>query len=198
MVVRRRSPLAVLALSLLVMGVVACGAPLRTAACGLNTYGNAIQEQLNALLALDPALVAQAGTPENAAANDALDALDQAATDGQAALDDASEDEVGDRIRTLFQGALDLTTAATTALRSAIESGDPQTVTAAMGDVQTAATAIQQFLDATGDIDCPTPEPSASEAVATPTLEPTAEPTLEPTAEPTVEPTAEPTQEPTA
>ena len=86
--------------------------------------------------------MAQAGTPENAAANDALDALDQAAADGKEALDAASEDEVGDRIRTLFQSALDLTTAASTALRSAIDSGDAATVTAAMADVQTASDAI--------------------------------------------------------
>ena len=90
---RRRSSMTFVALWLLVMGVVACGSPLRTAACGLNTYGTAIQEQLTALLALDPALVAQAGTPENAAAGDALDAMDQAAADGQEALDAASEDD---------------------------------------------------------------------------------------------------------
>ena len=198
MLMRRRSSMTFVALWLLVMGVVACGSPLRTAACGLNTYGTAIQEQLTALLALDPALVAQYGTPENAAAHEALDALDQAAADGKEALDAASEDEVGDRIRSLFQRALDATTAASTALRSAIDSGDAATVTAAMADVQTASDAIGTFLAATGEIDCPTPEPSTSEAVATPTAEPTAEPTEEPTAEPTEEPTAEPTEEPTA
>ena len=166
MLMRRRSSMTFVALWLLVMGVVACGSPLRTAACGLNTYGTAIQEQLTALLALDPALVAQDGTPENAAAHEALDALDQAAADGKEALDAASEDEVSDRIRSLFQRALDLTTAASTALRSAIESGDAATVTAAMADVQTASDAIGTFLAATGEIDCPTPEPSTSEAVA--------------------------------
>src|SRR4029453_5401987 len=125
----------------------------------------------------------QAGTPENAAANEALDALDQAATDGQAALDAATEDEVGDVIPNLFQAALDLTPAASNALRTAIDSGDAQAVTDAMADVQTASDAIQQFLNATADIECPTPEPSVSEAVATPTLAPT--PTIEPTPEPT-------------
>ena len=79
---------------------------------------------------------------ENAAATEALDALDQAAVDGQEALDGASADEVGDVIRNLFQSALDLTTTATTALRSAIDSGDAQTVTDAMDDVQTASDAI--------------------------------------------------------
>src|SRR4029079_11525859 len=167
----RRPSATFVALWILVLGVVACGSPLRTAVCGLNTYGTAIQAQLQALLALDPAQVAQAGTPDNAAANDAIDALDQAAADGQKALDAASEDEVGDRIRGLFQAALDLTTAATQALQAAIDSGDPATVTAAMGDVQGASDAIQQFLDAAGDIDCPSPEPSATESVATPTLE---------------------------
>ena len=144
MLIRRRTAPTFVALWLLVMGVVACGSPLRTAACGLNTYGTVIQEQLQALLALDPALVAQAGTPENTAANQALDALDQAAADGQEALDAASQDEVGDVIRNLFQSALDLTTAATNALRTAIDSGDPQTVTDAMADVETASNAIQQ------------------------------------------------------
>ena len=160
MIPSRRLATSIITLWLLVMGVVACGSPLRTAACGLNTYGTAIQQQLNALVALDPAQVAQGGTPDNVAALAALDALDQAAADGQAALDAASEDEVGDRIRTLFQSALDLTTAASTALRSAIDSGDAQTVADALADVQTASDAISTFLAATGDIECPTPEPS--------------------------------------
>ena len=60
MFMRRRFSMTLVTLTLLV-GIVACGSPLRTAACGLNTYGTAIQEQLQALLALDPALVAQAG-----------------------------------------------------------------------------------------------------------------------------------------
>ena len=48
MLIRRRNSLTLVTLWLLVMGVVACGSPLRTAACGLNTYGNVIQEQLQA------------------------------------------------------------------------------------------------------------------------------------------------------
>ena len=139
MLMRRRSSMTFVALWLLVLGVVACGSPLRTAACGLNTYGTTIQEQLTSLLALDPALVAQDGTPENAAAHDALDALDQAAVDGQEALDAASADEVSDRIRTLFQSALDLTTAASDALRTAIDSGDPATVTSSVDAASSAS-----------------------------------------------------------
>ena len=71
---RSHALVAILATGLLL--VAACSGPVETAVCGLTAYTAEIQEQLDTLTALDPELVAQAGTPENQAALAALDALD--------------------------------------------------------------------------------------------------------------------------
>ncbi len=180
--------LAIILLTLL-LTLAACGT-VSTSLCGLSTYASDITVDLEALLALDPEQVAEAGTPDNSAALEALDRLDQTAADGQEALDAASDDEVGAVPRRLFQAALDATGLATDALRSSIESGDPEAVSEAMGQVQVASDAIDAFVAAVDDtrIDCPSASPSASSAPSEPASEPaSAEPSVAPT------PTAEPT-----
>jgi outer membrane biosynthesis protein TonB len=177
---------------------VACGG-LETAVCGLAELGTAIQDDLDELLALDPEQVAQPGTPDNLAALAALDALDATIEEAQSALDSASDDEVGPIVREAFQAALDLSAAASEALRGAIESGDPKQVAAALGTAQLASDAIGVFLslvDGLG-VECPgTASPSAAASDAPdPTVQPT--PTLEPTPVPTVEPTPVSTAAPT-
>ncbi len=196
-----RVPSRALAIVLLMVLVTlaACGT-VSTSLCGLSTYAADIATDLEALLALDPEQVAEAGTPDNAAALEALDRLDQTATDAQAALDAASEDEVGAVPRRLFQAALDATGLATDALRSSIESGDPEAVSVAMGQVQIASDAIDAFVAAVGDtrIECPGASPSASaDASAETSVAPSEVASAEPSAAPT--PTAEPTptEEPT-
>ena len=144
---RRR--LALVAVPLLVIALAACGG-VQTAACSLFGYAVEIQADLNELLALDPALVAQSGTPENAAALDAIDGLDATRAEGQDALDSAADD-VGPVIERAFQAALDATEIGAANLRTAVESGDPAAVTEAMGDVQLAANAIDTFMTALGD-----------------------------------------------
>jgi hypothetical protein len=202
---------AIILLLLLAAGVVACSSPIRTALCGLASYAADIDADLEALLALDPEQVAQAGTPDNAAALEILDRLDATAAEGQAALDAASEDDVGEAVRRLFQAALDATGLATDALRTSIDSGDPEAVTQAMGQVRIASDAIGAFVAAVDELGvrCPSASPSAapSEATSAPasaeptetaaaTPEPTSEPTSTPTAQPTA--TSSPTPEPTA
>ena len=144
---RRR--LALFVVPLLVIALAACGG-VQTAACSLFGYAVEIQADLNELLALDPALVAQSGTPENAAALDAIDGLDATRAEGQDALDSAADD-VGPVIERAFQAALDATEIGAANLRTAVESGDPAAVTEAMGDVQLAANAIDTFMTALGD-----------------------------------------------
>jgi hypothetical protein len=144
-----RRHLALVVVPLLVIGLAACGG-VQTAACSLFGYAVEIQADLNELLALDPALVAQAGTPENAAALDAIDGLDATRAEGQNALD-AAADDVGPVIERAFQAALDATEIGAANLRTAVESGDPAAVTEAMGDVQLAANAIDTFMTALGD-----------------------------------------------
>ena len=159
---RRR--LAFVVLPLLVIALAACGG-VETAACSLFGYGVEIQADLNELLAIDPALMAQSGTPENAAALDAIDGLEATRAEGQDALDSAAED-VGPVIERAFQAALDATEIGAANLRTAVESGDPAAVTDAMGDVQVAANAIDTFMTALGDsrFECDeAASPSASE-----------------------------------
>jgi outer membrane biosynthesis protein TonB len=144
-----RRGLAFLVVPLLAIVLAACGG-VQTAACSLFDYGLEIQAELNDLLALDAALVAQAGTPENSAALEAIDSLDATRTEAQGALDSAADD-VGPVIQRAFQAALDATEIGATNLRTAVESGDPATVTDAMGDVQTAVNAIDTFMTALGD-----------------------------------------------
>ena len=95
---------------LVVLGLVlaACGS-VSTAVCGLSGYATQIDEDLEELAALDPALVAQAGTPENATALASLDAVEATAADAQDTLDAATDSEVGPIMRNLFQTALDAT-----------------------------------------------------------------------------------------
>ena len=144
-----RRHLALVAVPLLVIALAACGG-VQTAACSLFGYAVEIQADLNELLAIDPALMAQSGTPENAAALDAIDGLDATRAEGQDALDSAADD-VGPVIERAFQAALDATEIGAANLRTAVESGDPAAVTEAMGDVQLAANAIDTFMTALGD-----------------------------------------------
>ena len=209
---RRRLALVIASLALVIL--TACGR-VENAACSLFDYGVEIQADLNELLALDPALVAQSGTPENAAALDAIDSLEATGAEGQDALDTAADD-VGPVIEAAFQAALDATAAGAANLRAAVESGDPAAVTSAMGDVQVAANAIDAFMTALGDsrLECgdaaapSTTEGSSASALAsasasasattppsdTPTPSPSAteSPTLEPTPSPTPSPTPTP------
>ena len=90
----------------------------RSAVCGLTAYGSELQADLAELAALDPAAVAEPGSEAQAAALAAVDALDQTVANAQEALDNATGDQVGSVVRTLFQAALDATTLATDALRS--------------------------------------------------------------------------------
>lgn len=190
-------------LLLVVVGVVACSSPIRTALCGLSSYGADINADLETLLALDPEQVAQAGTPDNTAALETLDRLDATAAEGQEALDAASEDEVAEAVRRLFQAALDATGLATDALRTSIDSGDPAAVTQAMGQVRIASDAIGAFVAAVEELGvrCPSASPSAEPsepASVAPSAEPTEAATPTQTATPTPEPTPEPTASPTA
>jgi outer membrane biosynthesis protein TonB len=209
--IRRR--VALVTLPLLVVGITACGT-ISTTVCGLSSYALELQADLEALGALDPELVAQEGTPENAAALAAIDDLDATRTAAQEALDAASEDDVGRVVRSAFQAALDATELATEALREAIASGDSATVGEALDQVQRATDAINAFLGVVDGLEADCPEPSAadsgtaspSEAITptpevtpteapTPTVEPTPEPT--PTPEATLTATPEPTSSPT-
>ena len=216
---RRR--LALVAVPLLAIVLAACGG-VQTAACSLFGYAVEIQADLNELLALDPALVAQSGTPENAAALDAIDGLDATRAEGQEALD-AAADDVGPVIERAFQAALDATEIGAANLRTSVESGDPAAVTEAMGDVQLAANAIDTFMTALGDsrLECDeAASPSASEGSSasapasasasasasappsdtpapTPTETPSPTPTPTATPSPTPTPTPSPTPSPT-
>ena len=203
--IRRRSTLAIFTVLLVVLA--ACGT-VATAVCGLTTLADSAQQDLDALLALDPALVAESGSVENAAALETLDSLEATLTTAQEELDAATDDQVGPVVRSAFQAVLDASTAAVSQLRSAMESGDAATVSEAMGQVQVASDAIDTFYDVVGglDVECPSASAStgaseaasaASSATADPTEEPTEEPTPEPTEEPTEEPTPSPTAEPT-
>ena len=222
-----RARLAILVLPLALALLTACGRA-ENAVCALFDYAVQIQADLDELLALDPALVAQAGTPENASALEAVDGLESTAADGQAALDDAAED-VGPVIEAAFQTALDATTIGASNLRAAIDSGDPATVEEALGDVEVAAQAIDAFMAALGDsrLECgdagssispseePVPTASATESVAptpspteagtpsptatpTPSPSPTASPSPTPSPTPTATPTPSPSPTPTA
>ena len=217
----RRRHLALVILPLALVVLTACGR-VENAACSLFDYGVEIQADLNELLALDPALMAQSGTPENAAALEAIESLEATGAEGQAALDTAAED-VGPVIEAAFQAALDATAAGAANLRAAVESGDPATVTAAIGDVQVAADAIDAFMTALGDSRLSaamqhrhrrpkgrahrrSASPSASASATTPasdtpTPSPSASaaptPTLTPSPTPEPTPTATPTPTPT-
>jgi hypothetical protein len=197
---RPRLILAILAVTLLLAA--ACGG-VSTAVCGLSAYATEIEDDLVSLSGLDPALVAQAGTPENAAALAALDSLDATLAAAQSALDTATDDEVGPVIRVAFQAALDATETVADNLRSAIEAGDAAAVASALDQVTLATTAIDAFQTAVegSGIECPGASASPSEA-ASPSVAPsvapseTPAPTPAPTASPTPAETPEPTETP--
>jgi hypothetical protein len=199
---RPRAGLAAIA-AVLVLGV-ACGAVEGTV-CGLAGYSTEIQDELDTLVSLDPELVAQAGTPENAAALAALDALEATEAAAQAALDAASDEEVGQIVRAAFQAVLDTTATTVADTRDAIASGNATQVEKELDDVQVASDAIGAFLgvvDGLG-IECPGASVSPSEAPsvsAPPSVAPTPEvtPTVVPTATPTPAPTPTATPPPTA
>jgi hypothetical protein len=92
---RRLPPRAGLAAvaAVLILGV-ACGG-VEGPGCLLVDYSADMQQDLDAIAALDPALIAQAGTPENAAALAALDSLDATQATAQGALDATTDEEVG-------------------------------------------------------------------------------------------------------
>ncbi len=162
MLPRLRPRLTIGLLPLLILGVVACGT-VRTAVCDLSDYAIELQGHLQTLATLDPALVVEPNSPENAAALAAIDELEATGAAAQEALDATSEDEVGTVIRSAFQLALDATDAAATNLRAAVESGDVAAVTEALGDVQRATEAIDAFLEvADENIDCPSPSASGA------------------------------------
>jgi hypothetical protein len=198
---RPRLILAILAVTLLLAA--ACGG-VSTAVCGLSAYATEIEDDLASLSGLDPTLVAQAGTPENAAALAALDSLDATLAAAQSALDAATDDEVGPVIRLAFQAALDATETVAGNLRSAIEAGDAAAVASALDQVTLATTAIDAFQTAVegSGIECPGASASPSEA-ASPSVAPsvapseTAAPTPSPTPAPTASPTPAETPEPT-
>jgi hypothetical protein len=195
---RRQSRAAVASLAMLVLLATACGG-LGTGVCGLLDYSTSIQDDLDALTALDPALVAQAGTPENTAALAALDTLESTVETAQAELDAASDDEVGPIVRGSFQAVLDATTQVIANVRSAIESGDADAVASAFDGVSLVSDAINAFqgvVDTLG-VDCAEPSASASaSAEASESLPPSVAPTPEPTPVPTPEPTATPAPTP--
>jgi hypothetical protein len=189
-----RAALAAITAALL-LGV-ACGG-IEGAVCGLAGYSTDIQDELDTLLALDPALVAQAGTPENAAALAALDSLDATEAAAQANLDSATDDEVGPVVRAGFQAILDATESASTDLRAAIDAGDAGAVASAMDQVQLASDAIDAFQELVEGlrIECPGASVSPSQAPSA-SVPPSVAPT--PVVTPTVEPTATPAPTPTA
>jgi outer membrane biosynthesis protein TonB len=199
---RRRSRHSMLAVAALLAFTVACGA-LSTSVCGLMSLTTSIQGDLETLANLDPALVAQAGTPENATALATLDALETTLDEAQSTLDDSTDDEVGPVVRAAFQAVLDAASTSAADLRSAIESGDEAAVADAIGGIQLALDAIGAFQEVVGGlgIDCPGASASASAAASVPasvapslTAEPTPTP-VPPTPTP-VPPT--PTPAPTA
>ena len=200
MLPRLRPRLTIGFLPLLILGVVACGT-VRTAVCDLSEYAIELQGHLQTLATLDPALVVEPNSPENAAALAAIDELEATSAAAQEALDATSEDEVGTVIRSAFQLALDATEAAATNLRAAVESGDVAAVTEALGQVQTATEAIDAFLEvADENVDCPT-SPSASGAstpseAASATVEPTRRPRPSSSEEPEPTESPEPTETP--
>ena len=71
-----------LVFGLLLVGAAACGT-LTSAVCELSTFATSMQADLDELLALDPALVAEAGTPENAAALAAVESLEETRASAQ-------------------------------------------------------------------------------------------------------------------
>jgi hypothetical protein len=158
-----RSRPALAALGLVLAVATACGG-LGTAVCGLSDYAAEIQSEVDALAALDPALVATPGTPENAAALASLDALEAIESEAQAALDAASDEEVGPAVRAAFQLVLETTTAVIGNMREAIESGDADAVAAAQGQLSAVSDAIDAYefiVDGLG-IECPGASASAS------------------------------------
>ncbi|RPH34646.1 MAG: hypothetical protein EHM90_05775, partial [Chloroflexi bacterium] len=192
---RNRSPaLATLAV-VMVVGV-ACGA-ISTSICGLAGFTSSIQGDLETLAGLDPALVAQAGTPENATALATLDALEATLDEAQATLDESTDDEVGPLVRAAFQAVLDTTSNSAVDLRSAIAAGDEDAVVSAMEGIQLAIDAIGAFQAVVGDsgIVCPGASPSESAAPSVaPSLTPEPTPTPVPPTPTPVPPT--PTPEP--
>ena len=227
MPVRRpsRSAATVVVASLLL--AVACGG-VQSAVCGLSGYTTDIQDDLDALVALDAELVVQDGTPENAAALAALDSLEATSAAAQATLDAATDDEVGPVVREAFQAVIDASEDSAADFRQAIETGNPNQVEAAQEGAQLASDAIGAFqtvIDGLG-IDCPgassapsevastsaapsvaptpvvTPVPTPVPPTATPepteTPEPVETPEPEDTPSPTAAPTATPAPTPTA
>ncbi len=164
----RRSRSLTLATLVVVMVVgAACGA-ISGPVCLLSDYTADIQEELDALTALDPALVAQSGTAENAAALAAVESLEATVAAAQEALDAASDDEVGGVVRAAFQAVLDTTSTAAADMRTAIESGDANEVADAQEGVQLASDAIGAFqgtVDGLG-IECPGASPRPPRAAA--------------------------------
>jgi hypothetical protein len=179
---------AVAVLGLILVFAVACGA-ISTSVCGLLGFTTSIQGDLETLANLDPALVAQSGTPENTTALATLDALDATLDAAQTTLDESSDDEVGPIVRASFQAVLDATSDSAADLRSAIESGDEAAVADALGGIQLALDAIGAFQAVVGEsgIDCPTASPSEG---GSPSVAPSVAPSLTP--EPTPEPTPTP------
>jgi hypothetical protein len=181
---RRRSRLAFLAAVALLAFTVACGA-LSTSVCGLLSFTTSIQGDLETLANLDPALVAQDGTPENATALATIDALETTLDEAQTTLDESTDDEVGPVVRAAFQAVLDAASTSAADLRNAIESGDEAAVADAIGGIQLALDAIGAFQEVVGGlgIDCPGASASASAAASVPaSVAPslTAEPTPTP------------------
>jgi hypothetical protein len=192
---RRSRSLALATLVVVMVVGAACGA-ISTSICGLATFTASIQGDLETLAGLDPALVAQAGTSENATALATLDALEATLDEAQTTLDESTDDEVGPVVRAAFQAVLDATSNSAADLRSAIESGDETAVLEAIEGIQLAIDAIGAFQAVVGDsgIDCPGASPSPS-AEASPSLAPSVAPTpvVTPTPAPTpVPPTATP------
>jgi hypothetical protein len=151
------------AVGLVLVVATACGG-LGTAVCGLSDYAAEIQGEVDALAALDPQQVATPGTPENTAALASLDVLETVESEAQAALDAASDEEVGPAVRAAFQLVLDTTTAVIANMREAIESGDADAVAAAQGNLSAVSDAIDayEFIVEGLGIECPGASASAS------------------------------------
>jgi hypothetical protein len=191
----------VVAVAALLAFTAACGA-VTTSVCGLLGFTTSIQGDLETLAGLDPALVAQAGTPENTAALATIDALETTLDEAQTTLDEATNDEVGPVVRVAFQAVLDATSSSAADLRSAIESGDEAAVADAIDGIQLALDAIGAFQGVVGEsgVDCPSASPSegASPSLASvaPSVTPEPTPTPVPPTPTPVPPTPTPAETP--
>ena len=175
--------------------------------------------------ALPPDAVAQAGTPENTQASEALGTMNQALTQIRNGLASVPPDGAGAQVRQVLDAILQAVETAVIRTQAAIQSGDPAQVQAAFDNemanvvrLTNVYLALVSRLIANGNVVCesfvppsglptlpavlPTILPSGLPTLppVLPTTAPTEKPTTPPTPTlaPTPVPTLEPTPEPTA